>query len=191
VKNNKVIFLLGWILVFLFSSRALVSNDIANYYKKLMNFSDSKHKEGIIKLFRSGKEAIPFLIKGISCCDIVTNSLVNPTGSLLTDNHLRICSGAYAAYVIEMILAIDHIDEKKYFMEKDFLFSEIEHYLYFNGFIVNAKNDCVSQNKKEMTTIAGFYKEWWEKNSQKTLEELKKDWKDGIRPLSGSGFRWY
>ena len=188
MKKSRAALLIHLLLIW-----ALFADGIPEYIEKLRRFPETKNKEGILGLFNAGKDSIPFLINEIGRCDIVFNRLPNSMGSILTEDHLKICLGAYAAYVIEMILAIDQIDDKTFLLEKDLLFSisEQKHYLYWNGFVVNDEDKCVSRNAEEMKNVASFYLLWWEKNKDRSLDQLKKDWKDGVRPLSGTGYRWH
>ena len=152
--------------------------------------SELEKKTGMYELFQLGTAAIPYLVEEIDRGDIVPNLLQSPLGSIVTENHTQICTGAYAAYVIEMILALDQIDKTSFFTNAFFFGSELKNYLFLDGFIVYENNECVSKNKKEMKRIAQIYREWWEQNSSKSLPQLKAEWKQGRTPLSGSGYQW-
>jgi hypothetical protein len=161
--------------------------------KKMLNGTIENKKMAIFEIFNNGKKAIPLLINEIKNSKIIWNPLGNPLNSIASDDHLKICSGAIAAYTIELILAKDLIEREKFFKNKlRLLDSGTDHayYVYFNGFIVNDKDECVSRNRNEMTKVQKIYENWWKNNKDKTLGELRGDWKNRKRPLSGSIYYW-
>lgn len=159
------------------------------FLTQIMSESMNVRKKAIINQFCGGKKSIPTLIDDIQRGPETANELTNPTSSIMQEDNLRIFLGAYAAYMIELILAKEELDMKDFY-RSDLLLGSSKNYIFWNGFIVNRNGDCVSRNQREMDKIALIYKKWWGANNEKPLEQLRNEWKNNIRPLSGSGYHW-
>ncbi len=53
----------------------------------------------------------------------------------------------------------------------------------------------LTRNGEEITDsdlpdLKAAYEKWWNLNKGKTLEELRKEWRNGKKPLKGSEFSW-
>jgi hypothetical protein len=187
-KNTiKAISVFPIILIFFTFSNAFPVENSSLLIKNLNSNSPSTFKESILELHKMGKNAIPLLIDGIGCNKrIAAATLSNPMDSFLSFD--KICSGVINAYLIELILAREEIIQKNFFESPFILGHDQQNYLYLKGFITNRRGKLI--NKHDMTRIKMILKRWWEKNKDKAIEQLRDDWKNNFRPLSGSGYNW-
>jgi len=63
-------------------------------------------------------------------------------------------------------------------------------YPYLQGKIVLQGGKKIPISRAQMSDIAGAYRQWWERNKTKSLQELRDAWASGDRPLTGSRFAW-
>jgi hypothetical protein len=97
--------------------------------------------------------------------------------------------GRLSAYIIEMILGREKLIEPIY--PKDFEFMLGPHasnYVYGVGIITKEQGKLI--DAKDLVHVQKAYVGWWEKNKDKPIEELRRDWSLGITPLSRSLFSW-
>jgi hypothetical protein len=45
-------------------------------------------------------------------------------------------------------------------------------------------------SSKDLDAVKRAYSEWWNRNSSKELKKLRQEWKQKLRPLSGTVFSW-
>lgn len=65
--------------------------------------------------------------------------------------------------------------------------SDIKNYIYQEGYICIG-DDKISSN--DLVAVKRAYVEWWNRSSSKGLQELRQEWKQNRRPLSGTAFSW-
>lgn len=156
------------------------------------------HIKYIKKIHSKGKIIIPDLIKKIDFRNEVVLHLFDPLSSkicisLSLDEYI----GVFYAYLIELIL------------KKDDIFTPLTYsphsteYNYGSGIIFcccriaprNLNADCstslVDLTYRDIMKIKQVYTEWWANNKDKSLEELREDYKNGIRPLTNSDYEWF
>ena len=145
------------------------------------------NKRAIVSLYMMGKSAIPKLIEKIDDSNIVLFDLGDPTSSSWQKEDTEKRLGSIAAYLIEWILAIDDINLDDIMESPFFLGNDIENYIYPVGSIVIEERRV---SAGDLVVVKGLYEDWWRRNSAKELSELRLEWRQGIRPLSGTVFSW-
>jgi hypothetical protein len=45
-------------------------------------------------------------------------------------------------------------------------------------------------DREDIAGVKKMYVKWWERNKRKSLEQLRAEWKNGIKPLSGTDYQW-
>jgi len=141
-------------------------------------------KKGIISTYQMGEAAIPDLIDRIAESRLDGIVLKSPMSSLFEGPRPR---GFVAAYFIEWILAIDAIDQDDIMNSPYVLGNDLRYYIYQEGSICKG-NDMISS--KDLAAVKRAYAEWWNRSSSKGLKELRQEWKQNRRPLSGTVFSW-
>jgi hypothetical protein len=142
-------------------------------------------KRGIISTYQMGEAAIPELIDRIADSRPDGIDLESPMSSLLEGPRPR---GLVAAYFVEWILAIDQIDQDDIMNSLYLLGNDLRSYIYQQAYILK---DDKKISPGVLIAVKKAYEEWWERNSSKGLDELRREWKQGERPLSGTAFKWY
>jgi hypothetical protein len=133
-----------------------------------------------------GKEAIPLLIQSLDDKKpFPAIELVNPMWSNLPPEVLgRTFSGVANAYAIELILGKDKLEGDQ--EDARFLIDSRE-CVYVYGLL--KRNDSVLKSQ-DLVSLKRRYQVWWNDHKQLPLVELRKQWTDNNRPLTGSDFRW-
>jgi hypothetical protein len=126
---------------------------------------------------RIGKSAIPYLIDAIDRNERGWVGFKEERSSSLVLNFGNF-SGITAAYMIEYLLS----DSSGY-------------QIYPNGVIcrVNHQTGHLYQEKltlDDVKAVKKIYRSWWEANKNKSMEELKSDWRRGKRALYGTDYAW-
>jgi hypothetical protein len=131
-----------------------------------------------------GEAAIPGLIDRIADSRPAGIILKSPMSSLYVGPRPR---GIVAAYFVEWILAIDAIDQDD-IMDSPYVLGNDLNYIYFQGDIYIG-DDMISS--KDLVAVKRAYVEWWNRSRSKGLKELRLEWKQNRRPLSGTVFSWW
>lgn len=157
---------------------------LQGYVERLSSPGGSFFYQAIAEIHKGGKESIPLLIDRITDCEKpVPLIFSHPLNSYIAGIHE--CPGFLYAYMVEMILGAEQIDatpgSNNYFMGAE------ENYVYWFGVLWNDGKVAAS---KDLKAIQKIYRQWWEKNKEKSLRELREAWKDKKKPLSGSNFYW-
>ena len=134
------------------------------------------------ELLSYGTDAIPHLIKVIDVKEKGFMGFQDPRSSFIADGTIHNSLGIRAAYVIELILAMD----KESYLQKN------SGRLYHYGFIVrdSEKEKLKAMENGDMKIIKALYLKWWDHNKSKTISQLRSNWKKGNRPLLKSAFIW-
>ncbi len=64
-----------------------------------------------------------------------------------------------------------------------------DNYIYRLGYIAQG-NSGEAIKKGALTDVAKLYAEWWRRNADSSLEDMRERWRKGDRPLTGSGYKW-
>lgn len=160
-------------------------------------------RPAIVELHARGKESIPALIAVIDSSETTGAPFLDPASSTISNALSEFRKGVAAAYVIEMILMTE---ELHFAGDQDWsgpLGLNRQHYLYTGqqGVIIHSGGDSGwsgvgssgdrGLTVEELKEVKAIYQKWWEENKKKSIEELRADWKEGRRPLSGSAYMWW
>jgi hypothetical protein len=166
--------------------------DYDNLIVDLKSASIETRRSAIFELHRRGKQSIPKLIADIADDKKIPLNMQNPTSSYIHRGSLVNFSGVLSAYVIELILARAEL----YWADNsnpDFLLGagneELHNYIYDGGIIVRKDGDDLGYF--DMITVRNIYRNWWNDNGHKTIEQLRDDWWNYDTPLAGSDYSWY
>jgi hypothetical protein len=100
-----------------------------------------------------------------------------PEQSYIPNGLLNNYLGIRAAYLIELLLSRDsyNLQEKR----------------RVYGYALIVKDDNYDRlSYQDMVEIKRIYLNWWNENNHKTLQQLRAEWKEGKRPLSGQPYKW-
>jgi len=152
-------------------------------------FIKQKNRSNILRLsFSYGKDAIPCLIETIDENKIIVQGFMDRQSSYLPP--LNNYSGIESAYIIEFILAKESVDPNYNFNTSK---GENPYRIYHSGLIVKAEEKYPSYKAlkyEDMILIKKIYFQWWQKNKSKSIEQLRKDWKENNRPLKNTKYKW-
>lgn len=157
----------------------------------LENFGIESNQEiyqSIKQLFQQGKRSIPDLIEKISDRENVKPyTLHQRSSSVFHVEGVYRCYGFLYAYIIEMI-----IGEKTFAEVEDLRYYPIlgsdANYMYQAGVIMDKFGNVATE--QDLVEIQRIYKAWWKKNKNKSLERLRKEWWNDLKPLANSPFHW-
>ena len=135
-----------------------------------------KRYQAIFCLHSLGKEAIPVLIENISREEPTYVSLVNPLTSDRRGATRNMFLGEVAAYIVELILARANLTVDRISDFKHWELGSYKNYIYGIGLIVNAHTKKAI-GSEELGEIQRIYAEWWNKNKEKSIDELRLWWK--------------
>lgn len=181
----------------IFENELLVGNMIE--WGNVSVYSETKVEH--IKLVHSkGKSIIPILIKYIDI-EVETYNGLMVIDSLFQYPYFRLSEyyGVFFAYLIDLILAKEEI----FIPNVRPLYYLTDTYKYETGLLYDyckiAPSDVLQKNKRkyidlkysDIKKIKEFYSKWWKKNKNKSLEKLREDYKNGVRPLANSGYEWF
>lgn len=130
-----------------------------------------------------GRQAIPLLIGSLDeDAPFDQIQLLDPKLSNIPPDSLeRTRIGVLYAYVIELILGRSSLRE----VDRDgFLLPDC---VYTYGLL---KKEGQILRQEDMSALRQIYQQWWDRHSDTPLDELRQQWTEGDRPLSGSQFRW-
>ena len=170
-----------------FSVVGCVSRGLERDVEDLGYEGERSRYHSISCLHSQGKESIPSLIQEISSCGEKTFfALANPKNSQFGGFYE--CYGFYCAYLIELILGKETLDEVDNLYQYHGLGAQ-GNYVFWDGLLVD-ENEKMA-DKSDLGEIQTIYGSWWEKNKHKSLKQLREDWRNGRGPLAGSRYRWH
>ena len=132
------------------------------------------------QFLKYGVSSFPYLIKDI---DKKSKNYIGFSRPL--NSNLKILvnyDGVFEAYMIEFILGTIKLNDADIKQDKHMLFTRN---------IIIKSGDSADLKYADIINIKMIYSNWWEHNKNKSIEELRKDWANNKRPLSGSKYRWY
>jgi hypothetical protein len=166
---------------------AEANEDTAALITNLQNGTHEEVSKAIHALHALGAKAIPDLIESISSDRFVANLLRDPTSAYIQDASLSQYAGVRSAYVIDLILASDKLPNIK--KKSDFVLGiNPQNYLYSQAVIVKEEKQPISS--QDLLIVRGIYQQWWERNKVKLIDDLRKGWLEGERPLKGKQYSW-
>ncbi len=143
-------------------------------------------RKQIFSVFNNGKNSIHLLVEKISELRFWGLPLKHPRNSIELEPQNSI--GFAYAYLIELILGRQKLELDK---NADYMFGAEKNYVYWDGRIVLRGGEGLKTvGMGDLREIYWIYRQWWNENQKKTLRRLRKEWKRGIRPLSGSKYSW-
>ena len=191
-KRLKIVFILFFILN-VGCTKSIVETELLYqvYFENLLSLNMVKRQNATFKMHSYEKKIIPFLIDKIDINKKVLINLMHPLHSTFIIRSFENYAGFLAAYIIELIIGREELSMDNP-MNRNFMLGcggkSIKNYLYINGVIVREDEQEIKFD--DMKRIKQIYKNWWQKNKQNSLEELRKEWKQGNRPLSGTFYQW-
>lgn len=144
------------------------------------------------------KHIIPCLIDSIDASGTSFIGFKNPISSYIGNYHLN-QKGIRYAYLVDYILSKDSIEtvNKTWNEGEDLLhWTELTkpYRIYNIGIIVkqdkNGKPLLDALNHNDMVIIKSLYEKWWKENKSKSIELLRKEWKEKGSILRNSEYMW-
>ncbi len=162
-------------------------NKTSQLINQLEDKTPKKRQEAVVKIYALGKDAIPELINNITNPRIPRFLLRTPMNNNLTVSQLHNSLGLTSAYLIELILGNENfsINDKD---SEQFIFGNSANYIYWSGIIVDSKDKAIEQH--QLNEIRLQYEKWWSENKDESIENLRKNWSEGKKPLSQSEYKW-
>lgn len=192
-EKQQIMFLICLIFLF-FSCRVSIANNkevecLKKYIDDLM-INDATNRYNIVFYIHScGKEAIPLLIGEIDTNKKAAILVRHTYDSFILKEAYTNYVGVLYAYVIELILGRDRLLPTIHTPIIWILGDNMDIYIYWHG-IINYKDRRKSFDLYDMKVIKQIYQEWWDKNKDRSIEKLRMDWENGIKPLTGSDYKW-
>lgn len=143
-----------------------------------------------------GKDIVPYLIRNIDMDKFGLAGFVNPYESNLANTVVGSPLGINYAYMIELILAKDSIlDKVNYESGYDIWYEKMKPYQIYGQCVIIRETDQNNPKDSKITfddmkTIKAIYNDWWKSNKDKSLESLRKIWRETGSPLQNSPFMW-
>lgn len=151
----------------------------------------------VMKVIHShGKEIIPYLISHINIDKIGIAGFVNPYESNLQDMVIGSPLGINYAYMIELIMSKDSLNDKPVFVEGYSGWEErMEPYRLYGQCVIVKRKDIENPSSSilssdDMKAIKDIYSNWWENNKNDSLESLRKKWIEIGGPLNNTPYTW-
>lgn len=164
------------------------NKDLSLLAKELKCQSAMERQNAFIEFHSLGKEAISYLIDEIADNNMTFICLHNPISSMISKGSLENYAGILAAYTIELILAREKLQIGGSGDSVWVFGSDPHNYIYSNGVI--QRNDGNNLSPNDMKIIMNIYKTWWQQSQSRSIEGLRDEWQNGLRPLSGSDYSW-
>lgn len=143
--------------------------------KDFMNDGGSQDVDFYSDFKKLGKDIIPYLIEAIDSPKMGFVGFADPKSSKLQTFHYNY-SGIRAAYMIEYLLSGS---------------KEIKIYNYCVIIRYSESHDVKNPlDEIDIKKVKAIYKQWWDINCNKTLQELNEDWSRNFRPLTNQDYRW-
>ena len=162
--------------------------DISSLIGQLKCESLMDRQAAFIELHALGKEAISDLVDAIQDDSMTIICLHNPISSIITRGSLNNFAGILAAYMIELILAKDKLNLGGDGNSVWVFGGDPQNYIYDNGVII--RNDGGDLGHRDIKMIMEIYKTWWQQSQARSIEGLRDEWQNNVRPLTGSDFHW-
>ena len=163
------------------------AKNVANELNILKNENPDIKKKAIFELHEGGKKSIPLLIREISDNTKILCQIQNPKYSFYGEANTYF--GVLSAFVIELIIGRETLSTENSLKSQFLLGGDYNNYVYTKGVIIDEENNR-SITEADLIEIRKIYEAWWEKNKSKSIEQLRNDWRNNIRPLSGSKYHW-
>ena len=170
---------------------------------KMISISLKESLDGLLYIYRQGKDVIPYLIDSIGNTEIsLMGDFLNPKVSIIPD-YLFVPKGCLYAYYINYIMEKDNVDDLPNIKEQ--LFSKWDYSeeiweeaispirLYKFGIISKKTEDIdsiIPVKGEDMKKIQAIYAKWWERNKDKTLEEMRDIWRLQPSIIDSAGYIW-
>ena len=150
--------------------------------------------DAILKLHQKGKAAIPLLLDHVGDCEIYPPFEMgfqdHSSSKMILAQSENNCSGLVYAYTIELILAGDTLvkPDPPALGDIQVRGRHCRFHAYGFGLIVTKEEKALTP--LQMVDAKKIYQDWWMKNKDKTIEQLRADWDVKMKPLSGSAYHW-
>lgn len=153
---------------------------------KLKQGDRGRRKAAIFSLHANGKEAIPVLIESLDdTAPFEQIELLDPISSFIPpESRKPTYMGVLYAYAIELILGKKTLRGNQ--RDSGFLIDNGD-CVYKLGLL---KREGESLTPKDLSILKEIYRQWWEAHKQLSLDELRQQWIENKRPLTGSRYKW-
>ncbi len=155
--------------------------------ERLKHGDQTQQKLAMFSLHQNAANAIPLLIELIddrSPFEQIT--LKNPKLSGIPEEALhKTYMGVLAAYTVELILGTEKLRGDR--GDSSFLVDP-QDCVYDYGIL---HIDGGKITRSDLAKVKGIYQEWWNTHKDKSLQELRQEWKENKRPLSGTAYSWW
>ncbi len=188
MKQTSYLFIALIILIFGIIGCGNKTSDLTTLIDTLKSESLQHRQKAFVELHAMGKKAIPDLIEAIDDNDTTFIFMQNPASYNFETGALTNYAGILPAYVIELILARDKL---KVSGQGDSLWvfsGDPQNYIFDSGVIVKKEGGPLTY--RDMKKIAEIYRTWWKQNKNRSIEGLRDEWKNNVRPLTGSDYFW-
>jgi hypothetical protein len=145
-----------------------------------------QRKAAMFALHETGMNALPLLIESIDDTEPFDQILLaNPLLSYIPPEALKKTHvGILSAYTVELILGRKALRGNPH----DFTFLVGPEDCVYNYGMLKRVGESVSH--EDLERIKDIYVKWWEAHKGMTLEQLRQEWSDNKRPLTGSAYKW-
>jgi hypothetical protein len=171
---------------------AAAEENLQKYLDLLKSGTLCEKRSAVLSLHGQGKQAVRILLEHIDDTEIAPSSTLvfqNPVLSYVPpgSQHDQFAGMLYA-YVIELILAKNTLSQdggKN--CDFHFLLGPND-YVYGHGLIFKGNEELIDAT--DLPRIKQIYLRWWDKNQDKSLAQMRQEWKASHRPLAGSQYKW-
>lgn len=170
---------------------------------EMIKINMGESPDGLIYIYRQGKDVIPYLIDSIGNTKLsLMHDFLDPKLSYIPD-YLFVPWGCRYAYYINYIMEKDNVSDLPNI--KKLLLSNLDYSeetweksisllrLYKYGIISKKTGDTdsiVPVKGEDMKKIQAIYAKWWERNKDKTLEEMRDIWRLQPNIIDSAGYIW-
>jgi hypothetical protein len=141
-------------------------------------------------VYMQGKNAIPCLISLIDLNRMSMVGIIDPKLSYIPPFILNNYRGIDAAYLIELTLSTDSLLSDSIADWK----GGINPYKIYNYCVIvkNEQKKTILEplSYSDIKAVKELYMKWWETNKDKSLSELRKEWKQGKHVLDENKYKW-
>jgi len=181
----KPTFVVILILSFVTVKGQIDCNDLYKHF-----FTDTKHKDVYHDILLMDKANVSCLISYIDKNQKTSVGFIDPKASTLQSFNFNNYIGIKAAYFIEFFLSKDSIET----INGSEWEQKIKPYrIYKSGVIVKTIDGSPileTLSYKDMKRIKGIYRKWWNKNKNKAVNQLRKEWGKEKHILDGTCYIW-
>jgi hypothetical protein len=153
-------------------------------------FTNTAQKNVYYETHLMGKDAIPCLIDFIDTDKKSIVGFQDPKSSTIYSFNFKNYIGIEAAYLIELILSKDSIETVK---SNEWEQNVKPYRIYGYGVIVKIRNKepiLEPLDYGDMKVLKDIYLKWWQSNKEKSIELLRKEWKENKHILNNSNYKW-